>query len=530
MSPSSSVPVNKLDRKHPLWHLHSDQWNTIDLLYESGVRLKNNGVNLLMKRPKELYDVYQERYRRLTYQDILANAIRWYLAKMFQTEAKIDPKTDDERFAAFLQDCDRSGTTYSVFARDLLETMMLYQVGWVLIDKPSAVDLPIPINTRADEKRAGLDQPYLVLYEPRQVINWQTDRYGNLNWAVIKTTTGSQESFLADPEQTVDWWAFDLNNYYHYQYKLDKSKQVSEMSIFSDESAKWAGASNASATLVDSGPHVLSQWDRVPIRSCSLPKSLWFTNACYLQLCEHLDFLNSYTWKLFMACFPQLMIYSDKEITGTTMGETSFLQLGAQDKAEYLEPDGKSFAECRQYLEMLRMEIYRDFHLQAQAKTSTATADGASGYSKEVDMAPANDVLNALGSNLRSYQQLLLEDFKLAAGMPLNETTRPDVNGYHFDEKPAFQQIGTAQAAKDLGLNDKSPTLEKILYKDAAMPLLNGQNEEIKKKVLAEIDSAPTDKEQADAEQQQQRQMFEQRLAKMSTTETLHEESGAEAA
>ena len=133
---SGTIPVKILDQKHATWRLYKGEWDTLGVLYEGGQKLKNFGSNLLLKRPKELYDVYQERYRRLTYEDILANCVRWYIAKLFATEAKIDAKTADARFASFLQDCDRAGTTFATFARNLFECMILYQAAFVLIDKP----------------------------------------------------------------------------------------------------------------------------------------------------------------------------------------------------------------------------------------------------------------------------------------------------------------------------------------------------------------------------------------------------------
>src|ERR1019366_7820783 len=129
-------PVPVLDRRNVEYELHADEYNMIDLLYEGGQRLKNNGQNILMKRPKELYDVYQERYRRLTYQNILQACLGWYLAKLYQREPLITSNTTDPRFTAFLQDCDRAGTTYVDFSRRMIETQILYRRAFVFVDKP----------------------------------------------------------------------------------------------------------------------------------------------------------------------------------------------------------------------------------------------------------------------------------------------------------------------------------------------------------------------------------------------------------
>ena len=104
---SALSPSRSLTRSTPPRFCWATKVDTLGEELTKAVRPKNFGSNLLLKRPKEVADVYQERYRRLTYEDILANCVRWYIAKLFATEAKIDAKTEDARFAAFLQDYDR---------------------------------------------------------------------------------------------------------------------------------------------------------------------------------------------------------------------------------------------------------------------------------------------------------------------------------------------------------------------------------------------------------------------------------------
>ena len=176
------------------------------------------------------------------------------------------------------------------------------------------------------------------------------------------------------------------------------------------------------------------------------------------------------------------------------------------------------------------MEVYRSFHLQAQAKTSTATADGASGYSKEQDMAPAVDMLNAFGDQMRSDQQLILLDYKEAAGLSAEADAAPDVNGYRFESKPALREIALAQAVQDVGLLRKSPTLEKVLDKRMAQPIVDGENEDIKSKVNNELDAAPTRQESQDADEAAQQQAFEQKFQRQTATNVLKDEGDAVAA
>src|SRR5258708_7103090 len=302
--------VKQLDRKHADYSLYIDEWNHLDLLYAGGVRIKVQGTDFLIKRPKEIFDVYQERYRRLTYQNLLANCIGWYLAKLFAVEPKIDGKTSDDRFATFLQDADRSGTTFNDFSRAMLETMMLYRRAFVLIDKPQPGEAPI--FTRADEKAQGLDQPYLVMWDPRNVFNWSLDSYGNLNWIVVKTLEVEQPDPMGGVQQSAHWYVFDKRSFKHFRYVSDKPDNVAASTFFAASSPGTA-EDDARAELVNEGPHSLGDAGRVPVRVAELPDSLWFANRSYLHLLEHVDTQNGYSWKLFMANHPQLVIQTERD-------------------------------------------------------------------------------------------------------------------------------------------------------------------------------------------------------------------------
>lgn len=552
--------VSVLDRKNLEWELYHDVWDQLDLLYEGGARLKNNGTNFLIKRPKELYDVYQERYRRITYQNLLQNCIGWYLAKMFEREPRIDfdskkpsaqggtkssasangksaKKTSptllnqpaqDERWTKFLDNCDRGETTFVDFARGMLETAMLYRRCFVLIDTAQGSD--IPIQTQADVKAAGLDQPYLVSYSPQNIFNWSVDQYGNLNWIVIKTIEVTQDDPLGKLEYSAHWWIFDRKKFQHYKYVSAKDVSANT-AVFFNRTGETIGDANARAELVLEDTHALSNFNQVPIKVFQLPMNLWFSSRSYLHLLEHFDQLNSYAWKLFVANHPQLVIQSKREIGGITNSEVSFISLDPEDKIFYLEPDGKSFVESRLYLQLMREEIYRGFHLQAQAKTSTATADGASGYSKEMEMAPAIDVLNSLGDLLRAGQQKILLAYKQAAGMKYDKAEDlPDVNGYNFETKPALQDITILQATIDTGVLDKSPTLEKVLDKKVGLAIADGENQATKDQIIEEIETAPVRKEVADQKEADQQASFEKQFDRATSKEVLNAEQASVAA
>src|SRR5215831_17364950 len=207
----ASEPIEKLNREHPIHKLYRDAWDELDLLNAGGVRLKNNAQRFRMKRPKELFDIYNERIKRITYQNIMGQIVGWYVGSLFRRNPNIDiPEGADKWYSDdFMLNCDRGGHSYNEFFRDVFRNLILYKYCFVLTDRPHADLQPV---SRADEQLMGLDQPYLVCYDPRDVINWQGDEDGTLCWVVLKVETEGSE-FLGDAVNVVRWYYYDRQKY-----------------------------------------------------------------------------------------------------------------------------------------------------------------------------------------------------------------------------------------------------------------------------------------------------------------------------
>ena len=128
-------------------------------------------------------------------------------------------------------------------------------------------------------------KPYLVLYQPQQAINWQVDGYGNLTWVIFKTYAETQDNPLEAPSRYVNWYVFDKTTYRHYQYEVPKESNAAGANPAMIDPEKWANEADNATLIAGPSPHALSKQNRVPVRICQFPSSLWFSNACFLQLC-----------------------------------------------------------------------------------------------------------------------------------------------------------------------------------------------------------------------------------------------------
>jgi hypothetical protein len=287
--------------------------------------------------------------------------------------------------------------------------------------------------------------------------------------------------------------------------------------------------SSQTAQLVDEGLHALAKVNRVPVRAIQVNDELWLANRVYLQLCDHINQDNSLGWALFMANLAMPVVFSDGDVGPQTMSEAGFLKFGQADKFEWTEPAGHSFETSGRRLDRLREEIYRTVYLQAQGRSSSASASSQSGYSKEMDMMPANDVLNAYGDILIPAMQNVFRDGVAARGDD-DQQILLDANGFHFETQPAAESVSLYEEFLTAGIFEVSPTLERVIIKRIAMDVIEDQNEDTKQAIKDEIEKSPMSREREQQQQQRDIQNFQQRFQQVGYRAMAREEESTLAA
>lgn len=505
--------VKQLNQEHPDYTDKKDVWIKMSMLYEGGYVISKNCTQFLMRRPRELQEVYQARVDRFTYHNILGLCFGWYRAAMFknppvvrmvtvgkdeQPDGKDFPADIDAWYIAFRKDCDKKKTTMVDLMREVWTSLALYRVSYVLLDLPTAPDA----KTQFDQRKAGVlgsdgkPNPYLVTYSPVSVINWDTDAYGNLNWAVIAYQDRNR-GFVKTDKIVDTWLYFDREKFIRYE----RERKPGETDISRlDE--------NDRATITAAGPHALSKQNAVPLLKFEAPEGLWLTNRAFLPVKDHLNQDNALAWALYISCLAMPVVTSDTDIK-PQLSETGFIQLPTGATYAWSEPEGKSFAISAQRVGDLRQEIFRAMYLSYQGKSSSATADGASGVSKEMDMMPAQDVMNEYGDIIIASMQQLLDMVAQARG---DSNVRADVRGLKFGKTATLDQVQLAEAVLAIGTG--SETFEKEVKKQLVSDYLPDANPETLEKISDEIDAAPTDEEKAQADAKAKQMQYSASLAK----------------
>lgn len=482
MADFAPTTAAKLNREHAEYTANAGDFRRIGLLHAGGIQLARNAGEFLEKRPKEPGDVFAIRKNQFWNQDILGAIIGWYTSKLFRQAPQIKTPTDQD-WSEWLNNCDRKRTPYKDYFTDVFKTLALYKTAHVLVDLPRRDEDVADLRTETEQ---GLNRPYIVEYQPENVIAWGDDEFGELNWVLIRCDETAAAAPMDDsPMREVSWYYYDRQNYAVWQWKGPSDKY---------------DPTKSEAVLVANGQHFLAKQNRCPVTRIRLIDSLWLGNRVYLQVMQFLQQLNSYSWSLYNSNFPIPVIIGPFEEKSILQAEWSFLHLpDPSSSIAYMEPGGQSHEHSANFLHALREEIYRVVYLQAQGRSSAATPASQSGYSKEMDMAPSTDVLNAFGDVMRQAMTRILQDVAIARGLPEQEIS---VAGFRFDKQTAYGEIALARDVKDLGIN--SPTFERIVDGRVVTAYLEDAEAAIVESVLAEVKSNPTAAEQAQAEQKLQ--------------------------
>lgn len=512
----SVADVSKLDTPHPDYAARIQAWREFGYLYEGGYAFKQYVSQFLRRNIKELFEVYQDRAGRVGYTSLLGNIIGWYQSAQFKTPPQLVkrprnvkitgpngvpdlPSDQSDWCDAFEGNCNRGGKGFIDFFQDGLESLLLYQAWYVLIDLPMPEDGPPP-TSRMDQASRGLLDPYLCAYEPSSVLNWQTDEHGNLDWLVIKLTQQDQ-AFLQD-SVTVDYWYYIDRE----QIALYERQQKASATPIDQQSKDQA-------TLVPGYPrkHVFSGQNRVPVRKLEVPKGLWLANRAYLMLMNHMNLESALDFGLNKANLAQLLIKGQFD-DQVKLSEVGWIHMAdPAGDVKWLEPEGKSFKTSIERLDSIEERVYKACFLSAQAKTNRSTPTAQSGISKLADMLPARDVLTALGNILKAGMQGVYQDAIDVRGFDLEI----DIRGFDFEDKLTAERIDALEKASILSIN--STTFEREFQKEAARAALPDLNPETLTIIDSEIDTNPTPSEQAaqQAEEQQAKMLsgFNQQLS-----------------
>ena len=471
------MTLKQLTEKHPHYSEMEEYWREIDLLYKGGRALRAQAAKFLVRRPKEPQKIFEARLQQFSYQNVLATALGWYSTKLFSESVQFFPRRgevpySDPGLQKFVVNADRAGTTLQALARKWFVRAALDGAVYVLLDLPGQSS---SMNWKQQVEAGDLD-PFAVTFSASQVTNWDCDAVGNFNWIVLATTTAGVVAEPGGPrKQQERWYVFDRETFTCYESRQGVGTGFRE------------SGGEKSAVVVAEGRHALADQHRVPLFKIEFPDELQLASRVYLQIIALLNEDNGLAWKLLMSNLAVPVITGDIAEENNTVSESAWIRLSQGSTFSWTEPAGTSFDYSMRRIQSLIEEIHRQMHLQAQARQNGATPAAQSGLSKEMDMQPANDILNGYGELFRSVFSRILQSIA-AIRSRKGEQITVDVQGLTF-QSASVNEIDDATLAKEAV--PSSPSFHRWLEKrvvDLVGPNLDPTE---RKKIHDEIDAAP---------------------------------------
>lgn len=537
-----TVPVKILDQKSADWVLFHFAWDLMNMLYVGGCEIEAWAEQFLLKRSKELSDIFQSRVERFAYEGHIGASVDYYTAALFEIPPRIEtalsgdpkkqkkpaftsqsdkvnptsgdfkpqtptdspddpnrPKTPsevDDFYDDFEQNCDRAGTPVLEVEREFFKNLLVFGRACLLVDLPKAGDFA---NLK-DEKDAGQFNPFLVNWDPRQMINYSVDSHGDLNWCIFSNRESQQATAFDDAVITDNWYYYDRTRYAKYSRVLPVSE---------DQTSK-----DAMAKLVSQGLHSQAKLNRVPVLYKEVSRGLWLVNRAYSVAKNHVNTSCALDWALYMSCLAMPVIQMDGEYQQVN-SEAGCIKLPYESKYGWSEPEGKSYETLMKRIDTLKEEVFRAFYLIAQSRSTSATASAASGVSKQQDMAPSKKVLNLYGDIMRALIQRMYNYVSVAH----EDNSNWDVRGLSFPEGPPDEELDTIAGA--MALDIPSLTFEKEMNKKAVVAVLPDMNSKTKEAIFREIDAAPSAADRAMDTQSANGSMLAARAASVQAADTI---------
>lgn len=456
-----------INQEHPDYTENRAVWRTYKHLYAGGIDFQRHATEYLVRRNKEPAEVYAERLSRVFYENYTGSIIDWFAATLMTREPIIQFEGTNERgisfFDSLIRNCDLKGTTLPEFFRRRLGETLIYGRTYIAVDFPR---IDRPVQSRADEDASGKSRAYLTEYLPEDVINWNHDDSGQLEWIVIRTSQlvpASPDSGQWKRESR--WLYYDKENYRVYREAVTAGKLGSE------------------PVVVHEGRHGLAAQHRVPVFEMRISDGLWIMNKAALLQLEHFNKSNALSWALTMGLFATPVVYSDRN-WNQIVGDSYYIQLGPNDRFGWTEPEGHVYQIAADNLVRLKDEIYRVCYQMNQA-AGGQSSHMQSGISKQRDFGVTQEILKNYGDVVKDSMRTVLEAICAAR----QDGLLIDVSGLdEFDISDFSTELDDAKKLLDLGI--ESPTFRKQLFKRVALKYLCDVRQDVKNTIAAEIEAS----------------------------------------
>lgn len=203
--------VEELTYTHEEFRGNLDEWRFLYHSYLGGAIYQNSSY--LTRYQFESNEEYNERIFATPYANHCKPIVHLFNSFIFarQPTRLTGSWADNPQFQDFLEDADMEGRSLNQFMRQVDITSSIFGHAWIIMDKSD-----LPLQTAAEEQLFGV-RPYLSLYNPLNVLDWQWEKQPNgstnLNYLkVIERVNGPLQTVKIFTPETIETYTYNSDD------------------------------------------------------------------------------------------------------------------------------------------------------------------------------------------------------------------------------------------------------------------------------------------------------------------------------
>jgi len=462
-----------LNKEHPDYEEWKPQWDLYrDVLGEVSV----NKEKYLPRGVAENRSLYRLRVKLSQFIPESQLALQKLMGALYDRNARredIPPSLD-----SFIEDADLKGHHWNKVVEDVAFQLVGYGTTRILVNINNRGE-GIPL-TRADEIKKNI-RPFIVIYNPLSVIDWETDEFGRLNMVRIKEqrivsvpppkSHAKLTRFIQYDRQNVKWFEF-----------VEDEKGM--------QGVRDSGSSVHGLGVV---PMVVEHFPKAvkPMIGSSFIRYAAKADVQKFQLESDL------AYDTHVHAHPIFYAKVNEELAAVGIGSQSFIKLdpNANEEVGYVNTPNSAFAAINETIKEKRAMIYRQANIDPMGVLNTGTSQyqgsGVSrawsfGTSEQRMLSQIADIMEKVERNIFDMALRMVTPGESDPNEPLfkGEIQYPEEFDISATEGLLSQTMGVGQQVN-------SETLAKTLQARVAASLVGDAQPDKVNKILEEITDNP---------------------------------------
>ena len=214
-----------LTSRHKHYEEKFNDWNFHLMSYLGGQDYQN--AYQLNRYILETDEEYLKRAENTPIDNHCKNVVQIYSSFLFRVPPTRDygSLSGDPQLESFINDADLDGRSFDNVIREMQVNAAIYGTCWAILDKPA-----VQTQTRAEELQLDI-RPYMSLYTPENVLNWNFERA--INGRYVLTSLTLLEDLYEDMATIRVWTSEDISTYkvkdFTKGYSTSKPRLINEM-------------------------------------------------------------------------------------------------------------------------------------------------------------------------------------------------------------------------------------------------------------------------------------------------------------